>query len=63
MYHRMTDDMDINAGVALEGSSLEDVAAQIVEEFIAVASGKQSKSEAQGIGEEEFNPWVLGATL
>jgi altronate hydrolase len=63
MYHRMTDDMDINAGIALEGSSLEAVGAQIVEEFIAVASGKQSKSEAQGIGEEEFNPWVLGATL
>lgn len=63
MYRRMTDDMDINAGIALEGSSLADVGAQIVEEFIAVASGKQSKSEAQGIGEEEFNPWVLGATL
>jgi len=62
-YRRMPDDMDVNAGVALEGSSLEEVGAQIVEEFIAVASGKQSKSEIQGIGEEEFNPWVLGATL
>ncbi len=62
-YHRMPHDMDINAGAALEGGSLEGVAAEIVEQFIAVASGKQSKSEAQGIGEEEFNPWILGATL
>ncbi len=29
---------------------------QILDEVIAVASGKQSKSEAQGIGEEEFAP-------
>ena len=63
MYQRMTGDMDVNAGAALEGGSLEGVAAEIVEQFIAVASGKQTKSEAQGVGEEEFNPWVLGATL
>ena len=63
MYRRMAPDMDVNAGAALEGGSLQDVAGAIVEQFIAVASGKQSKSEAQGVGEEEFNPWVLGATL
>jgi altronate hydrolase len=62
-YRRMPHDMDINAGAALEGGSLAGVAEEIVEQFIAVASGKQSKSEAQGIGEEEFNPWILGATL
>ena len=30
---------------------------------IAVASGKETKSEAVGVGSEEFNPWILGATL
>ena len=25
--------------------------------------GKQSKSELAGVGQEEFNPWILGAML
>ena len=37
--------------------------AEIVDRIIAVASGEQSKSEAQGVGEEEFNPWIIGAML
>jgi altronate hydrolase len=63
MYESMTNDMDINAGVVLNGVSTQEVGRQILEEVIAVASGKQSKSEAQGIGEEEFSPWILGATM
>ena len=59
----MLDDMDINAGVVLQGVSTQEVGFQIVEEVIAVASGKKSKSEAQGIGEEEFAPWIMGATM
>jgi len=30
---------------------------------LAVASGEPSKSEREGVGEEEFNPWILGAML
>jgi altronate hydrolase len=64
MYHHMVDDMDVNAGAVLEGSAtLEQVAAEMFELMIAVASGQPSKSEAQGIGEAEFNPWTLGGTL
>lgn len=60
LYEHMLDDMDINAGVILEGESVEAVGQQILEEIIAVASGKKTKSELQGVGEEEFIPWVLG---
>lgn len=63
IYESMLGDMDINAGVVLQGSSVQEVGTQIVDEVIAVASGRKSKSEAQGIGEEEFAPWILGATL
>lgn len=63
LYENMTDDMDINAGVVLNGVSTQEVGMQILDEIIAVASGKQSKSEAQGIGEEEFSPWILGAIV
>jgi arabinonate dehydratase len=62
-YERMRFDMDINAGRVLEGSSIEDVGHEIFEKLIAVASGEPSLSEAQGIGEEEFAPWILGATM
>ncbi len=60
MYDRMIDDMDINAGKILDGVSLEEVGREIFEEVIAVASGKKTKSEAQGIGDEEFYPWTYG---
>jgi altronate dehydratase len=60
MYHHMADDMDVNAGQALEGAPLQDVADELMELVVAVASGQPSKSEAQGIGEAEFVPWHLG---
>lgn len=63
LYENMESDMDINAGVVLNGVSAQEVGRQILEEVIAVASGKKSKSEAQGVGEEEFAPWILGATM
>jgi hypothetical protein len=31
--------------------------------MIAVASGQPSKSEAQDVGEAEFNPWTLGGMV
>ncbi len=63
LYARQEPDMDIDAGVVLAGAGLDHLGAQIFEEILAVASGKQTKSELAGIGTEEFNPWLLGATL
>lgn len=63
LYRKMPDDMDVNAGRVLEGATLQDVGDDIFERILAVASGEPSKSEAQGAGEEEFNPWIIGATL
>jgi altronate hydrolase len=62
-FERMPDDMDLNAGRVLEGMPMEQVAAELLELAIAVASGRPSKSEAQGIGEAEFVPWYLGGTV
>ncbi|MFI4876032.1 MAG: UxaA family hydrolase [Blastopirellula sp. JB062] len=63
MYQRMVDDMDVNAGEILSGVSVDAMGAKIFEEILAVASGKPTKSEALGIGEEEFVPWLVGPTL
>ena len=63
MYEHMIDDMDINAGVILEGTPVEEVGRQIYEKILAVASGEKTKSEINGVGEEEFAPWAIGPTL
>ncbi len=63
MYERMVEDMDINAGTILEGETVEEVGREIFEKIIAVASGEQTKSEAQGVGDDEFAPWAIGPTL
>jgi altronate hydrolase len=55
--------MDIEAGVILSGTPVEVVGNRIFEELLLVASGKQTKSEIAGVGEEEFAPWAIGPTL
>ncbi len=63
LYDRMTEDMDLDAGVILNGVSVQDVGLKIFEELIQVASGKKTKSELQGLGDQEFAPWPLGPVL
>ena len=62
-YERLEDDMDVNAGTVLSGKSVTEVGEEIFEEILAVASGKKTKSEAHGIGDEEFVPWTVGPDL
>ncbi len=64
LYDWMRDDMDLNAGTILDGTeSVEKVGERIFEEIVAVAGGRRTKSELQGLGDEEFAPWILGPTL
>ena len=64
MYCRMTDDMDINCGEIIDGTAtIEEMGARIFREVLDVASGKPSKSETLGFGDNEFAPWQLGAVM
>ena len=63
LFEHMNDDMDLNAGVVLDGVPVGDVGRAIFEKILAVASGERTKSEIHGIGDEEFDPWLIGATL
>jgi altronate hydrolase len=63
MYRHLEEDMDLNCGVIVEGTPLPVVGRQIFEEVVAVASGKRSKSELSGVGEEEFAPWIIGPVM
>ena len=64
MYCRMTDDMDINCGEIIDDTAtIEEMGARIFREVLDVASGKPSKSETLGFGDNEFAPWQLGAVM
>lgn len=64
MYQRMEEDMDLNCGVVIDGdATLRQMGEAIFEKIIAVASGEQSKSEALGLGENEFVPRRLACWL
>ncbi|MBX3732811.1 MAG: altronate dehydratase [Verrucomicrobiae bacterium] len=64
LYDWMHEDMDLNAGTILDGTeTVEEVGRRIFEKILSVAGGERTKSELQGIGDEEFAPWILGPTL
>ncbi|HWE54497.1 MAG TPA: altronate dehydratase family protein [Acidimicrobiales bacterium] len=64
LYEHMSDDMDINAGGIVDGTTtVEDLGAVIFDTIRAVASGTETRSEALGYGEEEFTPWHIGTVM
>lgn len=64
LARRMPEDMDVNAGrILTDGASVQEVGQEIFDLLLAVASGQKSLSEAQGLGDYEFVPWQIGATM
>lgn len=63
LYARMEDDIDLDAGVILDGIPMKQVSEDLFSLVLSVASGEPTKSEAQGIGEAEFVPWRLAGAL
>jgi altronate dehydratase len=59
----MPEDMDLNMGTILENESIEQAGQRMFDEILEVASGKKTKSELLGYGEDEFTPWAIGPTL
>jgi altronate hydrolase len=64
LYNKMTGDMDINCGEIVDGSvSVQELGERIFQLILETASGKRSKSEMLGYGQDEFAPWIIGATM
>ena len=64
IYQRLSRDMDINCGLVIDGEkTLNEMGAVIFQEILNTASGKQTKSEGYGFGDNEFIPWHIGAVL
>lgn len=58
VYERMKNDLDINAGLILDGEvTIEEMGKRIFEELLAVASGKMCKAELNG--HREFQIWTV----
>ena len=56
--------MDLNCGGIADGEeTVEQCGQRIFESVLKVASGFQTKSEAQGLGDNTFAPWALGPVL
>lgn len=64
LYQHMEEDMDVNCGTVVDDSeTIEDVGERVFRLILETASGKKTKSELLGFGEDEFAPWVVGATM
>ncbi len=64
LWRKQEDDMDINCGEIIDGtSSVAEMGQRIFELVLATASGAMSKSEAHGYGQSEFVPWQVGAVM
>jgi altronate hydrolase len=64
LFEKQEDDMDINCGTIVEGKeSIADAGVRFFEMILTTASGEKSKSELWGYGDDEFAPWMLGATM
>ena len=64
LWQRQEDDMDINCGEIIDGtSSIQAMGQRIFELVLATASGTHSKSELHGYGQSEFVPWQVGAVM
>jgi altronate hydrolase len=64
IFEHMRDDMDINCGGIMDGEyTVQESGEEIFRKVLSVASGEKTKSEELGYGENEFNPWVIGATF
>jgi altronate hydrolase len=60
----MRADMDVNCGLIIDGKAgIEEMGATIFGLMLDTASGKKSKSETLGFGDNEFVPWHMGAIL
>jgi altronate hydrolase len=56
--------MDFNAGGIIDGAdSIERAGYRLFELIVATASGLKTCSELNGLGDNEFLPWQIGAVM
>jgi len=56
--------MDLNCGLIVDGdATVQEMGEAVFHLILKTASGKKTRSEFLGFGENEFVPWHLGPVL
>jgi len=64
LFVHQEDDMDFNCGTIIDGTeTIAEAGERFFRLILETASGRKTKSEEFGYGEDEFAPWTLGATM
>jgi altronate hydrolase len=64
LFVHQEDDMDFNCGTIIDGTeTIAEAGERFFRLILDTASGRKTKSEEFGYGEDEFAPWMLGATM
>src|SRR5689334_11646974 len=64
LWNRQEEDIDINCGEIVDGTaSVDEMGERFFRMILDTASGRKSKSELHGYGQNEFVPWYLGAVM
>ena len=64
LWRRQEADIDIDCGGIVEGlQTIDEAGEAIFRLMLATASGRPTKSELHGYGQNEFVPWQLGAVM
>jgi altronate hydrolase len=64
MYERLKDDMDVNCGGILEGrAGIQGMGEKVFDLILKTASGRPTRSENHGFGDNEFVPWHFGPVM
>jgi altronate hydrolase len=64
LWRRQEEDIDLDCGTIVDGlETVDQVGERIFRLMLETASGRASKSERHGYGQNEFVPWQLGAVM
>src|SRR3954465_3145646 len=64
LFVHQEDDMDFNCGTIIDGTeTIAEAGERFFKLILEIASGRKTKSEEFGYGDDEFAPWTLGATM
>ena len=62
LWRRQADDIDLNCGDVLDGGvRIDALGATLFRMMLDAASGRPTRSELHGYGQNEFVPWQIGA--
>ncbi len=64
LWLKQQDDIDLDCGGIVEGlETVDEAGERIFQLMLATASGRHTRSELHGYGQNEFVPWQLGAVM